>query len=423
MSEKRFAFHWQIYFGIVLILTGGLFLADLFLPIPVMKEYWPLLVVLFGLTFIVGMLTSKRQGAGLAIPGTLIVVIGLLLYVQNTFHLWITWTYAWALLIVAVGLGLAIMNAYLKRDGIRKAAGILIGLGLVLFVGFGVVFELIFQIRGADIYSGIFLGGGLVLLGLYIVFSRALFGRRLPKAAKVKAQKAEAVDAAVKDAETVPSPDGKVAQFIPEGATFSGLFFKSVGEVFIIQGEPCGLKIEGSDDLIESIRVTVKDDLLEIDYDANFEDWTNFRWADGDKHLRYYVTMPTIEQINMKGAGILIGDSLTGDALSLTQGGAGKIELHDLTYQTLDAKMGGLGEIVVTGQIETQKVDLSGAGSYEAVELKSQEADVVLSGAGSAKIWAERVLKATVTGAGSIKYKGTPEVNKINTGIGDIKPL
>ena len=174
MSEKRFAFHWQIYFGIVLILTGGLFLADLFLPIPVMKEYWPLLVVLFGLTFIVGMLTSKRRGAGLAIPGTLIVVIGLLLYVQNTFHLWITWTYAWALLIVAVGLGLAIMNAYLKRDGIRKAAGILIGLGLVLFVGFGVVFELIFQIRGADIYSGIFLGGGLVLLGLYIVFSRAL---------------------------------------------------------------------------------------------------------------------------------------------------------------------------------------------------------------------------------------------------------
>ena len=126
----------------------------------------------------------------------------------------------------------------------------------------------------------------------------------------MKAPKADAVDAAVKDAETVPNPDGKVAQFIPEGATFSGLFFKSVGEVFIIQGEPCGLKIEGSDDLIESIRVTVKDDLLEIDYDANFEDWTNFRWADGDKHLRYYVTMPTIEQINMKGAGILIGDSL-----------------------------------------------------------------------------------------------------------------
>ncbi len=423
MSEKRNSFHWQIYFGIMLILMGGLFVADLFLDTPILEQYWPLLVVLFGLTFIAEMLTSKRHGAGLAIPGTLIIVIGLLLFVQNRFDLWITWTYVWALLIVAIGLGLAIMNAYLRRDGLRKAAGILIGLGLVLFVGFGVLFELIFQVRGADIYSGIFLGGGLVLLGLYVVFSRALFGRRHPKTAKSRAPKAGAVDAVVKDAEAIPNPDGKITQFIPEGATFSGLFFKSVGEVFIIQGEPCGLKIEGSDDLIESIRVTVKADILEIDYHADSEDWTNFRWADGDRHLRYYITMPKIEKIIMEGAGILMGDSLQGETLTLTQGGAGKIELHNLTYQSLDAELGGLGEILLSGQVEAQKVDLSGAGGYEAVELKSQEAQVVLSGAGSAKVWAEKTLKATVTGAGSIKYKGTPEVEKENTGIGDIKPL
>lgn len=423
MSEKRNSFHWQIYFGIMLILMGGLFVADLFLDTPILEQYWPLLVVLFGLTFIAEMLTSKRHGAGLAIPGTLIIVIGLLLFVQNRFDLWITWTYVWALLIVAIGLGLAIMNAYLRRDGLRKAAGILIGLGLVLFVGFGVLFELIFQVRGADIYSGIFLGGGLVLLGLYVVFSRALFGRRHPKTAKSRAPKAGAVDAVVKDAEAIPNPDGKITQFIPEGATFSGLFFKSVGEVFIIQGEPCGLKIEGSDDLMESIRVTVKADILEIDYHADSEDWTNFRWADGDRHLRYYITMPKIEKIIMEGAGILMGDSLQGETLTLTQGGAGKIELHNLTYQSLDAELGGLGEILLSGQVDAQKVDLSGAGGYEAVELKSQEAEVVLSGAGSAKVWAEKTLKATVTGAGSIKYKGTPEVEKENTGIGDIKPL
>ena len=423
MSEKRNSFHWQIYFGIMLILMGGLFVADLFLDTPIMEQYWPLLVVLFGLTFIAEMLTSKRHGAGLAIPGTLIIVIGLLLFVQNRFDLWITWTYVWALLIVAIGLGLAIMNAYLRRDGLRKAAGILIGLGLVLFVGFGVLFELIFQVRGADIYSGIFLGGGLVLLGLYVVFSRALFGHRHPKTVKVKAPKAGAVDAVVKDSEAIPNPDGKITQFIPEGATFSGLFFKSVGEVFIIQGEPCGLKIEGSDELIESIRVTVKADILEIDYHADSEDWTNFRWADGDRHLRYYITMPKIEKIIMEGAGILMGDSLQGETLILTQGGAGKIELHNLTYQSLDAELGGLGEILLSGQVEAQKVDLSGAGGYEAAELKSQEAEVVLSGAGSAKVWAEKTLNATVTGAGSIKYKGTPEVEKENTGIGDIKPL
>lgn len=423
MAEKRYVFHWQVYLGIVLILTGGLFLADLFLPMPVMKIYWPLLVVLFGLTFIVGMLSAKRRGAGLAIPGTLIVVIGLLLFVQNLFDLWITWTYAWALLIVAIGLGMGIMNAYLKRDTIRRVAGLMIGLGLTLFVGFGVLFELIFQIRGADLYSGIFLGGGLVLLGLFIVFSKALFGRRQTKPDTVKASRPDSVDASVKDTESIPDPNGTVTQFVPEGATFSSLFFRSVGEVFLIQGEPCGLKIEGSDDLVENIQVTVNDDVLEVDYHTDIEDWTNFRWADGDRHLRYYVTMPKIEKINMEGAGILMGDSMQGEALVLIQGGAGKIELHDLNYQSIDAELAGLGEIILTGQVILQKVDLSGAGGYEAVKMQSQDTEVMLSGAGSAKVWVEKNLKATVTGAGSIKYKGDPAVEKENSGIGEIKPL
>ncbi len=69
--------------------------------------------------------------------------------------------------------------------------------------------------------------------------------------------------------------------------------------------------------------------------------------------------MPKIEKINMKGAGLLMGDSLTGESLTLVQGGAGKIELHDLTFQALDAVLGGLGEILLTGHVETQKVNLA----------------------------------------------------------------
>lgn len=423
MSEKRVVFQWQVYVGVVLILTGMLFLADLFLPVPLMRVYWPVLVVLFGLTFIVGMLASGKRRAGLAIPGTIITVIGLLLFVQNSFDLWITWTYAWALIIVATGLGMLIMNGYLKRDTIRRVAGLLIGIGLTLFVAFGVLFELIFQVRGADLYSGIFLGGGLVLLGLFVVFSKLLFGRRQPKPAKAKAAKSDAVDAEYETVDSVPDPSSVATHTLPEGATFSALFFKSVGEVFLIQGEPCGLKVEGNGDLVDNIQAAVRDDVLEIDYETDIEDWTHFRWADGERHLRYYVTMPVIKKINMEGAGILTGTSLQGDSLDLVQGGAGKVELHDLDYQSLQAELGGLGEIQLTGKVTRQKVDLTGAGGYQAEGLQSDEAEVMLSGAGSAVVWADKTLKATVTGAGSIKYKGSPEVEQENTGIGEIKPL
>ncbi len=72
MAEKRNVFHWQIYFGIMLILMGALFVADLFLETPIMDQYWPLLVVLFGLTFIVEMLTSKSMALAWLSPGRLL---------------------------------------------------------------------------------------------------------------------------------------------------------------------------------------------------------------------------------------------------------------------------------------------------------------------------------------------------------------
>jgi hypothetical protein len=143
-----------------------------------MAYFWPLLIVFFGLTFFIGMLVAGRKGAGLAIPGAVITTLGTLLFIQNTFDLWGTWTYAWALLTSAVGLGMLIMNGYLKREGLRRAAGVVIGIGLISFVVFGVLFEVILNISGANIYSGVFLGTGLILLGLFVVFSRPLFAKR-----------------------------------------------------------------------------------------------------------------------------------------------------------------------------------------------------------------------------------------------------
>jgi drug/metabolite transporter (DMT)-like permease len=179
MTKKRKVFNWQFYFGLVLIVTGGLFLADqLLVEIQIMRFFWPLLIVFLGVTFFVGMLVAGKRGAGLAIPGTITTAIGLLLFIQNTFKIWVTWTYAWGLLISAVGLGLLIMNFYLKQINLRRVAGLLIGIGLLLFVIFGVLFEVILNISGTNFNSGMFLGGGLVALGLFVIFSRPLFSRR-----------------------------------------------------------------------------------------------------------------------------------------------------------------------------------------------------------------------------------------------------
>jgi len=422
-NKDKSVFNWQFYLGLVLIITGGVFLADQFLPIRIMHFYWPLLIVIFGLTFFLGMLTAGRRGAGLAIPGAVITTIGLLLFLQNTFNMWVTWSYAWALLVSATGLGMLIMNLYLKRVGLRRVAGLLIGIGLTLFVVFGVFFEVILDLSGADIASGLFLGGGLVLLGLFVIFSRPLFKRAGKAVGEVGEGASEVFEVAFEDEEAIPAPSSDASEPLPAEVVFSGLHFKSLGEVFITQGEPCGLRIEASDELLAKIRTDITDEMLSITYQSDAGDWTGLDWISGEHHLRYFVTMREVKRVDLAGAGTIRADELHGESLNLSHSGAGKMTLKGLDYKEMDVSLGGLGEIVAEGKVLSQNVDLSGAGSYRAEGLESQEASVSLSGAGSARVWVEETLNAQVTGAGSIKYKGNPQITQSNTGLGNVKPL
>ncbi|MBG0785508.1 MAG: DUF2807 domain-containing protein [Anaerolineaceae bacterium] len=427
MDKKQSVFNWQLFLGLVLVLAGGIFLADLFLPFNLMRLFWPVLIILFGLTFLIGMLFAGRNGSGLAIPGVLITTLGCLFFVQNTFHLWVTWTYAWALLISAVGLGLLVMNIYHKRTKLRRAAGLIIGIGLTLFVLFGIFFEVILNLSGTGLYSGIFLGAGLIMLGLFVVFSRPLFSKSgRPQAGPIPATDGMTVEGEVMESTETPNEmageEAMPGEVQIEGEEYSRLTFKSVGEIFLMQGEACSLEIKGNPDLIERVKTNIQDGELSIVYDVKIKDWSDLQIL-GSPKLQYYITMKDIEAVKMGGAGNLEAGHLEADKLSLAHNGLGKMQISDLHCQDLTAELSGLGEIFLKGAVQTQTVDLTGAGSYDAVGLESRVARVSLSGAGSANVWVEETLDASVSGAGSIRYKGQASVTQNRSGLGDIKPM
>lgn len=312
MSPKKTIVNWQFYLGLILVVTGGLFLADQLLDLNLMLFYWPLLIVLFGLTFFVGMVIAGKRGAGLAVPGTIITTIGVLLFIQNTFDLWVTWTYAWALLVSAVGLGLLIMNLYLKRQGLRRAAGLIIGIGLALFVIFGLFFEVILNISAPDVPSGAFLGGGLVLLGIFIVFSQALFSRKRNPKPEGDVRSPGVVDAEFKEVVNESETGEETRRPIADGVEFSGLDFKSVGEVVLVQGDACKFEMTGSKVLIDQVQVEVVDEILTINFHTEGADWANLQWLNAENKLNYLVTVKNLHQLKLGGAVKFSADHLSG---------------------------------------------------------------------------------------------------------------
>ena len=128
---------------------------------------WPFTVIGFGALFFVLMFASGKQAAGLAIPGSIIGGIGLVLLFQNITHHWESMSYFWTLIILFVGVGIFAMGWY-SDDVNQKRSGInLIKVGFVLFLIFGAFFETIFSSFDQILFPLL-----LIIVGVYLVLKR-----------------------------------------------------------------------------------------------------------------------------------------------------------------------------------------------------------------------------------------------------------
>jgi hypothetical protein len=164
--------------GAILILLGLLaLLAQGFPGLNLLGVLWPFIVIAFGAIFFVGMFAGGKSAAGLAIPGSIITVIGLMLLVQSLTGYWESWAYGWTVILISVGLGIFLMGAYAGNEHSRRAGLRVMQIGVFFLIVFGAFFEgLIFESRRTGIGPLIF-PAALILLGLYFVIIRSRPGR------------------------------------------------------------------------------------------------------------------------------------------------------------------------------------------------------------------------------------------------------
>ena len=166
--------------GLMLVALGVFFLLAQFLDFNVWGFAWPFMIIIPGLLFFVAMLAGGPALGALAIPGSIITTIGLILLYQSTFDHFESWSYAWALIPTAVGIGI-IIDGRRRADPTRVAGGgRMVRIGLTMFlIGFA-FFELLLNISG---FFGGWAGhsiGPLLLIaaGIYLFFTQRVPGGR-----------------------------------------------------------------------------------------------------------------------------------------------------------------------------------------------------------------------------------------------------
>ncbi len=175
----------SIVLGAVLIVVGLLALLGRQLDLDLVSLGWPLFVIVPGVLLLVGSLfVGGRPGIGLAIPGGIVTMTGLVLAFQNATDAYQTWAYAWALVAPGgVGVGLTLYGLFAgQRDSLRAGVPILIT-GVGLFLGFGFFFEGVLGLSGERLLGfDTAFAVGLVVLGL-VVLALGFLGRRPPTGA------------------------------------------------------------------------------------------------------------------------------------------------------------------------------------------------------------------------------------------------
>ena len=214
--------------------------------------------------------------------------------------------------------------------------------------------------------------------------------------------------------------DGPVTSDDRQVSGFSRVEVSGAGTVVLTTGEQAALRIEGPQDALERIDVTVDGDTLRIGQRWN---WLRFGpfWDMGD--ITYYVSLPSLAGIELSGAvAAQSRTTVAGDELIIDASGSSEVDL-DVEVGRLSIDTSGSSDITLWGKAEDASYDASGSTSIKALDLRSRTATIHCSGSSDIEVNVSEHLTVDASGSSDISYLGDPTLDSDISGSGGVEKL
>lgn len=174
--------------------------------------------------------------------------------------------------------------------------------------------------------------------------------------------------------------------------TASGrLEVNDVAEITYIQGPVAKLTIEAPKSVLD--RIEIEDGTISRD---DHYDW--------DGKLKVTLTAPNVHRFEL--------------------GGVQSLTLRQFDQKDLEINLSGTGSVTGTGKVKALSLDISGAGSADLSGMQMDEAEVSLSGAGSAKLGPRSSANIAISGIGGVELTRKPAYLSTSiSGLGQVKQV
>lgn len=182
-------------------------------------------------------------------------------------------------------------------------------------------------------------------------------------------------------------------------------------DLYLEQGDVEKITVEADDDIIDDLKTVVKDGVLKIYMEKNF----NWEWNTTKK---VFVTVRELDMLNassgsdVESKGIIQVKTLKVDASS-----GSDIEL-EVNAENLYVNTSSGSDAELKGTTEYLEASSSSGSDLEAAELKSKICKVSASSGSDATVYVSESIKANASSGADIRYSGNPSAKDIDESSG-----
>lgn len=222
---------------------------------------------------------------------------------------------------------------------------------------------------------------------------------------------------------------GELASEERELPGFSAVHVNSSIDVTIETGPEQRVVASADDNILPYLRTEVEGDTLIVDLG---EEDDNITIIDMEHPATVAITAPAIapaiEELVVNSSGDITAEALTGEQVTVQTNSSGDIDvgavsanslriitnssgdvtIDGLEATALDATLNSSGNVDIAGEVQSQNVQLTSSGNYEAAELRSASASAQISSSGDATLWVTESLRGETNSSGDIRYYGSP---------------
>lgn len=210
------------------------------------------------------------------------------------------------------------------------------------------------------------------------------------------------------------APERTVTVERPLDGAFTSVRLALPADFVLTPAATAGVRVTAAREIEPLVRVMRRGDELTVDAARSFQT---------RDPLRIEIRYRTLTRARVEGSGDVALEGPREGALELSVRGSADVQVAGLNLKSLRVDIEGSASVTAAGSATEQTVGLKGSATYDAEKLRSRRVTAEAQGSSEATVDAAERLVATVDGTASVRYRGSPRVERKVGGSGTVERI